>query len=72
MFSFRKARMDTCQYCDQMENQIKTTCSEIRNGNAERVSDLERLRQEHEAHRQESETRFASQKYDMVVLSKRR
>ena len=43
MFSFRKARVDTCQYCDQMENQIKTMCSEIRNGNAERVSDLERL-----------------------------
>ena len=72
IFSFRKARMDTCQYCDQMENQIKTICTEIRNGNAERVNDLERLRQEHDTHRLESETRFASQKYDMVVLSRRR
>ena len=72
MLSFRKARIDTCQYCDQMENQINTLCLEIKNGIAERVSDLERLRQEHDAHKLESETRFASQKYDMVVLSKRR
>ena len=72
MLSFRKARIDTCQYCDQMENQINTLCLEIKNGIAERVSDLERLRQEHDAHQLESETRFASQKYDMVVLSKRR
>ena len=72
MFSFRKARMDTCQYCDQMENEIKTMCSEIRNGNTEPTNDLERLQQEHDAHRLESETRFASQKYDMVVLSRRR
>lgn len=68
--SFRKARVDTCQYCDKTQNKINQISSEIKCGNLRRADKLQQLRNELEAHLRESEVRFASQKYDMLVLPK--
>lgn len=69
-FSFRKARMDSCQYCDRTQNSISQISSEIKAGHSRRAGEMERLKTELELHLRESEVRFASLKYDMLVLSK--
>ena len=69
--SFRKARMDSCQYCDKAQNVITQISSEIKRGNLRRAGEMERLKTELELHLKESEVRFASLKYDMLVLSKK-
>ena len=69
--SFRKARMDSCQYCDKTQNIITQISSEIKGGNLRRAGEMERLKTELELHLKESEVRFASLKYDMLVLSKK-
>jgi len=70
MLGFRKARVDTCQYCDETERTMKTIISEIDNGNVTRADNLKRLQRDYNAHLRESETRFASLKYDMTILCK--
>ena len=67
----RKARMDTCQYCDKTRNIITQISSEIKTGNLRRAGEMERLKAELKLHLKESEVRFASLKYDMLVLSKK-
>lgn len=68
--SFRKARMDSCQYCDRTQNSISQISSEIKAGHSRRAGEVERLKTELELHLRESEVRLASLKYDMLVLSK--
>ena len=60
ILSFRKDRVDSGKYCDKTQNVITQISSEIKGGNL-------RL----ELHLKESEVRFASLKYDMLVLSKK-
>lgn len=69
--SFRKARMDSCQYCDATQNIITQISSEIKGGNLRRAGETRRLRANLELHLKESEVRFASLKYDMLVYSKK-
>lgn len=69
--SFRKARMDTCQFCDQTQNTIKQISSEVKSGNSRRAREMKQKKQELETHLKESEVRFASLKYDMLVLAKK-
>ena len=69
LFSFRKARVDTCQFCDETVNKINILSQSL--GNTMRRTELEELREAHIAHCRESEVRFASMKYDMNVLSKK-
>ena len=71
ILSFRKARVDTCQKCDKMQNSINFITSEIKSGNVRRADELQQLKMELEAHLREAEVRFAAQKYDMFVLSKK-
>lgn len=71
ILSFRKARVDTCQYCDEKQNRINQISSEIKNGNLRRVRERHNLQKELEAHLTESEIRFASLKYDTLVLAKK-
>lgn len=71
LLSFRKARIDTCQYCDEIQNKLHIIRLEVKNGNFSNVNELERLQNEHNAHCLESERRFACMKYDMVILSKK-
>ena len=68
---FRKARIDTCQFCDETENKINIICTEIGQGDVSRASELENLQKELNDHWKESEIRFAALKYDMEVLSKK-
>ena len=68
MLGFRKARIDTCQYCDETEKTMRNI--EIENGDVTRVDELECLKRDYHAHLLESETRFASLKYDMTILCK--
>ena len=68
--SFREARMDSCQYCDRTQNSISQISSEIKAAHSRRAGEMERLKTELELHLRESEVRFASLKYDMLVLSK--
>ena len=67
LFSFRKARMDTCQFCDETINKINILSQS--QGDPRRRTELKELREAHFAHCRESEVRFASMKYDMNVLS---
>ena len=71
LLSFRKARIDTCQYCDEIRNKLHIIRLEVKNGNFSNVNELERLQNEHNAHWLEKERRFACMKYDMVILSKK-
>ena len=67
LFSFRKARIDTCQFCDETVNKINILSQSQEN--PRRRAELNELREAHFAHCRESEVRFASMKYDMNVLS---
>ena len=69
VLSFRKARVDTCQYCDQTINKINVLSQSLTN--PRRRAQLQELKEAHAIHLWESEVRFASMKYDMIVLSKR-
>ena len=71
LLSFRKARVDTCQFCDSIDNKMKNLRLDINNGNVSRADELEQLQEKHVAHKLESEKRFACMKYDMVILSKK-
>ena len=66
-----QARVDSCQYCDATQNVITQISSEIEGGNLRRAGEMRRLRANLELHLKESEVRFASLKYDMLVLSKK-
>lgn len=70
VLSFRKAREDTCQYCDEVLNKIDNLL-EKPHGRLTHAVELDRLREEHNQHRRESGIRFASLKYDINFLSKR-
>lgn len=70
-FGFRKARIDTCQFCDETENKINIISTEIEQGDVSRTGELENLQKELNGHWKESEIRFAALKYDMEVLSKK-
>lgn len=63
--------MDTCQYCDKTQNLISQISSEIKSGNARRGRELKQEKQALESHLKESKVRFASLKYDMLVLSRK-
>ena len=69
LLSFRKARVDTCQFCDEAINKINILSQS--QGDPRRRAELKELREAHFAHCRESEIRFASMKYDMNVLSNR-
>ena len=60
---FRKARVDTCQLCDQYQKKMKQEADD---------SKLQQYAEEQEAHLLESEVRFASLKYDVIILAKTR
>ena len=72
-FSFRKPREDTCQVCDMNRKKVECLKSAIENGDntANKQMELQQLQNEHEKHIKEAEVRFASLKYDMLVLSKK-
>ena len=46
LLSFRKARIDTCQYCDEIQNKLHIIRLEVKNGNFSNVNELERLQNE--------------------------
>ena len=75
MLGFRKPREDTCQVCDMNMSSKLRIQSAIEKGqgcSASKQRELQQLEIEHEKHLKESESRFAAQKHDMVVLAKKR
>ena len=60
ILSFRKPRIDTCQFCDRNKKQIDHSRDEAQ---------LQELLIQKRTHLRESEVRFASLKYDMEVLA---
>ena len=46
LISFRKARMDSCKYCDTTQNSISQISSEIKAGHSRRAGEMERLKTE--------------------------
>jgi len=67
MLSFRKARQDTCQICDNNSNKLK---EQLRKTWRQRSEDeICRLRTQRQSHLRESEARFASLKYDVTILA---
>ena len=66
MLSFRKSRQDTCQTCDQNTNDVNEEKRNI--GPRRSEEEIRRLINERESHLRESETRFASLKYDVTIL----
>ena len=64
IISFRKARVDTCQLCDQYQKKMKQEAVDC--------SRLQRYADEQQEHLLESEVRFASLKYDVIILAKTR
>ena len=63
IISFRKARVDRCQLCDQYQKKMKQEAVDSR---------LQQYAEELEGHLLESEVRFASLKYDVIILAKTR
>ena len=63
IISFRKARVDTCQLCDQYQKKMKQEAVDSR---------LQEYTEEQKRHLLESEVRFASLKYDVIILAKTR
>ena len=63
IISFRKARVDTCQHCDQYQKKMKQEAVAGR---------LQQYAEEQERHLLESEVRFASLKYDVTILARTR
>ena len=55
--------MDTCQLCDQYQKKMKQEAVDSR---------LQQYAKEQEEHLLESEVRFASLKYDVIILAKTR
>ena len=64
IISFRKARVDTCQLCDQYQKKMKQEAVDC--------SRLQRYADEQQEHLLENEVRFASLKYDVIILAKTR
>ena len=70
LFSFRKARQDTCQTWDKLETGLKGLENEKkRTGNKAIDVQISKLLAEKALHKRESEVRFASLKYDFNVLA---
>ena len=63
IISFRKALVDTCQLCDQYQKKMKQEAVDSR---------LQQYAKEQDEHLLESEVRFASLKYDVIILAKTR
>ena len=59
--SFRKALVDTCQLCDRYQKKMKPEAVGSR---------LQQYAEEQQRHLLESEVRFASLKYDVIILAK--
>ncbi len=68
ILSFRKAGVNTCQYCDEKQNKINQISSAIKSGNLRWVKERHHLQKELEANFTEGEIRFA---YDKLVLAKK-
>ena len=70
LFSFGKARQDTCQTCEKLENGLKgLKIEKKRTGNKAIDVQISKLLAEKAWHKRESEVRFASLKYDFNVLA---
>ena len=69
LLSFRKTKVDTCQFCDETINKINILSQS--QGHPRRRAELKELREAHFAHCGESEVSFAPMKYDMNVLFNR-
>ena len=67
MLSFRKARQDTCQTCDNNSNKLKEQMK--KSGQHRSEDEICRLRNQRQSHLRESEARFASLKYDITILA---
>ncbi|HAS44388.1 MAG TPA: hypothetical protein DCS93_28175, partial [Microscillaceae bacterium] len=67
MLSFRKARQDTCQTCDNNSNKLKEQMKKT--GRHRSEDEICRLRNQRQSHLRESEARFASLKYDVTILA---
>ena len=72
LLSFRKARQDTCQVCDQINNRLAKLIAARKKSrkNAHSYDDeICELKAQRLSHQRESEVRFASLKYDVNILS---
>lgn len=67
ILSFRKARQDTCQTCDNYSNKLKEQMKKT--GRHRSEDEICRLRNQRQSHLRESEVRFASLKYDVTILA---
>ena len=63
IISFGKARVDTCQLCDQYQKKMRQEALDSR---------LQEYAVQQQRHLLESEVRFASLKYDVFILAKTR
>ena len=67
VLSFRKARQDTCQTCNNIFNKLKEQMKKT--GRHRSEDEICRLRNQRQSHLRESEARFASLKYDVTILA---
>lgn len=67
MLSFRKSKLDTCQTCDKITSNLNI--EKKKTGHRRSEDEISRLRNERQSHLRESETRFASLKYDVTILA---
>ena len=69
MLSFRKARQDTCQTCDNNSNKLKEQMKKT--GRHRSEDEICRLRNQRQSHLRESKARFASFNYNVTILARK-
>lgn len=74
-YSFRKARVDTCQTCDQHEKKIRDLERTIANltsapSKKKTESELHQVKMKLDQHLKESEIRYGAMDFDINVLAK--
>ena len=68
VLSFRKSRLDTCQVCDKTTSRLNYLRS-LRTRDDDQDQEIRNVTDFKNSHLRESESRFASLKYDIAILA---